>query len=67
MIHLDWQDRKTVKQIKCLHTNAHKYIVHNVLSQGKVYDVKNETEEFYFIVDNFGKVGGFYKDYFEEA
>ena len=32
----------------------------------KVYDVKNETEEYYYIVDNTGRVGGFYKDYFQE-
>lgn len=64
MIHLDWHDRKTIKKVKCVHTDAKKYIVNNVLTAGKFYDVKNETEEFYFIVDNSGKVGGFYKDYF---
>lgn len=44
-----------------------KYIVNHALTPGKVYEVKNETEEFYFIIDNTGKVGGFYKDYFEDA
>lgn len=67
MIHIDWHERKTLKQIKCVHTKAKKYIVNNVLTPGKLYDVKNETEEFYFIIDNSGKVGGFYKDYFTEA
>ncbi|MBM7661913.1 hypothetical protein JOC85_002720 [Bacillus mesophilus] len=67
MIHLDWKDRETVKQVKCVHTNAEKYMVSNVLTSGKVYEVKNETEEFYFLVDNTGTVGGFYKDYFEDV
>mgnify|MGYP001314739644 CR=1 FL=1 len=67
MRHLAWNEAKTIKQVKCVHTNAKKYIVNNVLTEGKVYDVKNETEEFYFIVDNSGKVGGFYKDYFVEV
>lgn len=67
MIHLDWHERKTVKKVKCVHTNAKKYIVNHVLTSGNTYDVKNETEEFYFIIDNTGKVGGFYKDYFENA
>jgi len=67
MIHLDWHERKTIKKVKCIHTNAKKYIVNHVLTSGKTYDVKNETDEFYFIIDNNGKVGGFYKDYFENA
>ena len=64
MIHLDWHDRKTIKKVKCVHTNASKYVVTNVLTTGKFYEVKNETDEFYFIIDNSGKVGGFYKEYF---
>ncbi len=44
-----------------------KYIVKNVLTPGKEYEVKNETEEFIFVVDNTNKVGGFYKEYFEEV
>lgn len=67
MIHLTWREGKTIKQVKCIHTNAEKYIVNNVLTPGKVYDVKNETEEFYYIIDNTGKVGGFYKDYFQDV
>jgi len=66
MIHQNWQERETNKKLKCVHTDAKKYIVNNKLTTGKVYDVKNETEEFYFIVDNSGKVGGYYKEYFEE-
>ncbi|HWO97147.1 hypothetical protein J2S09_004387 [Bacillus fengqiuensis] len=65
MIHLTWKDRETVKTVKCVHTNAEKYMVNNALTAGKTYEVKNETEEFYFVVDNTGHVGGYYKDYFE--
>ncbi|MBO8155033.1 MAG: hypothetical protein H0Z32_01115 [Bacillaceae bacterium] len=67
MIHKTWYDNETIKQIKCVHTNAKKYMVKNVLTEGKVYDVKNETDEFYFIVDDSGKMAGFRKDYFEEV
>jgi hypothetical protein len=67
MIHTNWHERDTIKKLKCVHTNAKKYIVDQKLTTGKVYDVKNETEEFYFIVDNSGKVGGYYKEYFEEV
>lgn len=66
MIHQTWKDSKTIKKVKCVHTNADKYMVENVLTPGKEYEVKNETEEFLFVVDNTGKVGGFYKDYFEK-
>ena len=66
MIHEIWNDKNTVKKVKCIHTNASKYIVNRVLTVGETYEVKNETEEFYFIVDNSGKVGGFYKDYFQD-
>lgn len=67
MRHLTWQDTDVIKKVECVHTNAKKYIVHHALTPGKVYDVKNETEEFYFIIDNSGIVGGFYKDYFKEV
>lgn len=66
MIHIKWAENKPIKRVKCIHTNAKKYKVNNVLTEGKVYEVKNETDEFYFVVDNSGKVGGFYKEYFEE-
>jgi hypothetical protein len=67
MIHQTWHDRGTIKRVVCIHTNAKKYIVNQALTVGNTYEVKNETEEFYFIVDNSGKVGGFYKEYFKEA
>ncbi|MGC4379232.1 DUF6501 family protein [Fictibacillus sp. Mic-4] len=66
MIHKTWLEKETIKKVKCVHTNAEKYMVDRVLTAGKTYDVKNETEDFYFIVDNTGKVGGYYKNYFEE-
>jgi hypothetical protein len=67
MIHLIWHDRKTTKKVECIHTDAKKYIVNHALTVGNIYEVKNETEEFYFIIDNTGKVGGFYKEYFQEV
>ncbi|MCB7141461.1 DUF6501 family protein [Bacillus velezensis] len=67
MIHNNWQTKESVKKVKCVHTDAKKYIVKNVLTPGKAYEVKNETEEFIFVVDNTNKVGGFYKEYFEEV
>ncbi|MBS4189621.1 hypothetical protein KHA94_05270 [Bacillus sp. FJAT-49705] len=67
MIHHNWNEKPSLKKVKCVHTDAAKYIVNRALTAGKEYEVKNETEEFYFIIDNTGKVGGFYKDYFQEA
>ncbi|MEI5908878.1 DUF6501 family protein [Bacillus spongiae] len=67
MLHLNWQEKSTVKTVKCVHTNAKKYMVNNMLTVGKTYDVKNETEEYFFVIDNAGKVSGFYKDYFQEV
>ncbi len=66
MIHRSWQNNDTVKKIKCNHTNAKKYKVNSVLTEGKIYEVKNETEEFYFIIDNTKRMAGFKKDYFEQ-
>lgn len=65
MIHLDWEERDTIKEIKCVHADAKKYIVNNKLTPGKTYPVKNETDEFYFIIDNSNRIGGFLKEYFE--
>lgn len=65
MIHYGWENNETIKKIKCVHTNADKYKVNSVLTEGKIYEVKNETEEFYFILDNTERMGGFKKDYFE--
>jgi Family of unknown function (DUF6501) len=67
MIHKHWQDNETLKQVKCVHTDAKKYVVNTTLTPGKIYDVKNETEEFIFIVDNTNRVGAFRKDYFKEV
>ncbi|OCA90790.1 hypothetical protein A8F94_02635 [Bacillus sp. FJAT-27225] len=67
MQHLDWHKKATLKKVKCVHADAKKFIVNNVLTPGKEYEVKNETDEFLFIVDNSGKVGGYYKEYFEEV
>lgn len=67
MIHLNWENRETMKQLKCVHTNAKKYLVNRKLTPGKMYDVKNETDEFYFIIDNSNRIGGFRKEYFEEV
>lgn len=67
MIHKDWTERETIKKVKCVHTNTKKYMVNNVLTEGKIYDVKNETEEFIFVIDNTGKIGGYYKEYFQEV
>lgn len=64
MIHLNWKDAPTIKTVKCEHTNAKKYLVSNMLTVGKEYELKNETDEFYFVVDNSGHVGGYYKEYF---
>jgi hypothetical protein len=66
MIHLEWHDRETQKKVKCVHTDAKKYIVNKALTVGSIYEVKNETEEFLFIIDNSGKIGGFYKEYFQD-
>lgn len=65
MIHLNWEKNETIKQIKCVHADAKKFVINNKLTPGKVYDVKNETDEFYFIIDNSNRIGGFLKEYFE--
>lgn len=67
MIHLDWEDCETIKKITCVHTNAKKFVVDQKLTAGKTYEVKNETNEFYFIIDNSGRIGGFKKEYFKEV
>ncbi|AYC29464.1 DUF6501 family protein [Paenisporosarcina cavernae] len=65
MIHINWKESPTIKTVTCKHADASKYLVSNVLTVGNTYEVKNETEEYLFVVDNTGKVGGFYKTYFE--
>ena len=61
----EWTEKPSIRTVICKHTDAEKYVVNNVLTPGKEYEVKNETEEFIFILDNTGKVGGYYKTYFE--
>ncbi|MFC5587607.1 DUF6501 family protein [Sporosarcina soli] len=61
----EWTTAPSLRSVVCKHADAEKYVVTNVLTPGKTYEVKNETEEFIFIVDNTGKVGGYYKTYFE--
>lgn len=61
----DWTTASATRTVVCSHANAEKYLVNNVLTPGKKYEVKNETEEFIFVLDNTGKVGGYYKTYFE--
>ncbi|MCM3357393.1 MULTISPECIES: DUF6501 family protein [unclassified Psychrobacillus] len=65
MIHTNWALKPTTKTVTCIHTDAKKFLVSNVLTVGKTYEVKNETEEFLFVIDNTGKVGGYYKEYFQ--
>ncbi|WP_078390988.1 DUF6501 family protein [Shouchella patagoniensis] len=65
MIHQTWTDAPTIRTLTCVHTDAKKYVVNEVLTVGKQYPLKNETDEFYFVIDNTGKIGGFYKEYFE--
>ncbi|MDY0405754.1 DUF6501 family protein [Virgibacillus sp. 179-BFC.A HS] len=66
MNHYQWTNKPTIKQIECVHADAKKFVVNNVLTPGKIYDVKNETDEFYFIIDNSNRIGGFRKEYFKE-
>ncbi|GAF64508.1 DUF6501 family protein [Alkalihalobacillus trypoxylicola] len=65
MIHHQWENTKTIRSVTCIHTNAKKYKVSGSLTEGKSYELKNETEEFYFVIDNTGKIGGYYKEYFQ--
>ena len=65
MLHNVRKDVPTTRTVTCTHTNATKYLVSNVLTVGQTYEVKNETEEFIFVIDNTGQIGGYYKEYFE--
>lgn len=65
MLHNVWKEAPTTRMVTCIHTDASKYLVSNVLTVGNTYEVKNETEEFIFVIDNTGQIGGFYKEYFE--
>lgn len=65
MLHETWQNNN-LGQVKVTNVDAKKYKVSDMLTVDKVYTIVNETEEYIFVVDNSGKVGGFYKDYFEK-
>ncbi|WP_323702381.1 DUF6501 family protein [Mammaliicoccus sp. Dog046] len=67
MLHETWKDNHNIKKVEVIHTDAAKFKVSDMLTVGKVYDVVNETEEYYQIIDNSGRVGGFYKTYFKEV
>ncbi|OEL02404.1 hypothetical protein AST12_08140 [Staphylococcus succinus] len=67
MLHETWKTNTPVKKVEVVHTDAKKFKVSDMLSVGKQYDVINETEEYYQIIDNSGLVGGYYKEYFKEV
>ncbi len=47
MIHNNWLEKETIKKVKCVQTNAKKYIVNRVLTPGKEYEVKMKQRSFY--------------------
>lgn len=65
MIHLEWDNPKVIKQIKCVQAEARKFKVDTMLTPGKIYDVVNESDEFIFIIDNSDRVAGYLKEYFK--
>lgn len=67
MLHVTWKDNTPIKKVVVTNTDAKKFTVSDMLTVGKEYDVINETEEYYQIIDNSGLVGGYYKEYFEEV
>ena len=67
MLHETWKDNTPIKKIEVIHTDGKKFTVADMLTVGKQYDVINETEEYYQIVDNSGLVGGYFKTYFKEV
>ncbi|MBL0846068.1 MULTISPECIES: DUF6501 family protein [Mammaliicoccus] len=67
MLHETWKDNHVIKRVEVTHTDAEKFKVSDMLTTGKTYDVVNETEEYYQIIDNSGHVGGYYKTYFKEV
>jgi len=66
MLHETWKERTPIKKVEVIHTDAKKFTVSDMLTVGKQYDVINETEEYYQIIDNSRLVGGYYKEYFKE-
>ena len=67
MLHETWKTHEPLKKVEVVHTDAQKFKVSDMLTVGKQYDVINETEEYYQIIDNAGLVGGYYKIYFKEV
>ncbi|WP_278925637.1 DUF6501 family protein [Staphylococcus auricularis] len=67
MLHETWKTKTPIKKVEVVHTDAAKFTVADMLTVGKQYDVVNETEEYYQIIDNSGLVGGYYKTYFKEV
>ncbi len=63
MLQNEWENNN-IKTVTVKHTDAKKFKVSDMLTVGKKYTVVNETEEYIFVKDNSGKVGGFYKTYF---
>lgn len=63
MLQNKWENNN-LRTVTVKHTDAEKYKVSDMLTAGKEYTVVNETEEYIFVKDNSGKVGGFYKTYF---
>lgn len=66
MLHEEWLNKTAIKKVEVINVDAKKYKVNSMLTIGKAYDVVNETEEYYHIKDNSGKIGGYYKSYFKE-
>lgn len=65
MLHLNWNEPKVIKQVKCIQNQAKKYSVSKMLTVGNTYDVINETDEFIFVIDDSERIAGYYKEYFE--
>lgn len=66
MLQNEWED-KNLKTVVVSHVDAEKFKVSDMLTVGKEYTVVNETEEYIFVKDNSGIIGGFYKTYFESS
>ncbi|MFB9859833.1 DUF6501 family protein [Salinicoccus siamensis] len=66
MLHETWYEND-LGTVKVVHTDAEKYKVSDMLTVGETYRMVNETEEYIFVIDNSGKVGGYYKTYFEKV
>lgn len=63
MLQNEWENNN-IRTVTVKHVDAEKYKVSDMLTVVKEYTVVNETEEYIFVKDNSGKVGGYYKTYF---